>query len=285
MAREKFSNSAEIVYFGLKFEIPCCEAPCTLFYSDCHWQAFPILITAKHSGLDLDLHCERTDVAARPPPNLKRPKYEEEDGVVMHGFECIMFYIASNDLQGTGLREKSLIQLWLRFVQKEIVPLLYIWIYPIMGLLPYHETSTENAKKTFKKVMSVLDSHLRTRTYMVGERMSVADITIASVLLWPYVLVLDPTFRKPYISMNRWFLTCINNRAFVEALGNVPLCDKVVQYRGLCALLCADLIPAVYNIRDRGSNASPQVQTQSATVLLCIETDTVHGLLYLSCDL
>ncbi|XP_063287181.1 elongation factor 1-gamma-like isoform X2 [Pelobates fuscus] len=160
----------------------------------------------------------------------QKPKYVEEDGLTLHGYECIVFYIALDCLQGVGLREKSLIQLWLRFVEKEIVPLLYVWVYPIIGLLPYYEQATERAKLTFKKVMSVLETHLRTRTYMIGERLSIADVVIVSALVLPYMLVFDPIFRKPYISVNRWFTTCVNNAAFVEALGNVALCEETRHY-------------------------------------------------------
>ncbi|CAH2314037.1 elongation factor 1-gamma [Pelobates cultripes] len=183
--------------------------------------------------------CEDSMLLCNGPTHLsrnKKPKYVEEDGLTLHGYECIVFYIALDCLQGVGLREKSLIQLWLRFVEKEVVPLLYVWVYPIIGLLPYYEQATERAKVTFKKVMSVLETHLRTRTYMIGERLSIADVTIVSALVLPYMLVFDPIFRKPYISVNRWFTTCVNNTAFVEALGNVALCEETRHYEGMCSL-------------------------------------------------
>ncbi|XP_053330116.1 elongation factor 1-gamma-A-like [Spea bombifrons] len=212
-----------------------------VFYSEGNWQIFPVLVAAKHGGLDLQLEREEAQAAedagtdkprVKPSPGLKRPRFvEEEDGLTLHGYDAIVSYIASDELRGSGLREKSLIQLWLSFADKEVAPLVYAWVYPIMGLLPYHAQSAENAVKMFKKVMSVLESHLRTRTYMVGERLSVADIAVASALLWPYVLVFDPSFREPYISTNRWFQTCINNPAFVSALGEVPLCEGARRFQ------------------------------------------------------
>lgn len=46
--------------------------------------------------------------------------------------------------------------------------------------------ATEFAKEEVKRVLGVLDSHLRTQTFLVGERVSLADITVVCALLWLY---------------------------------------------------------------------------------------------------
>uniref|UniRef100_A0A8C5R9P6 GST C-terminal domain-containing protein n=1 Tax=Leptobrachium leishanense TaxID=445787 RepID=A0A8C5R9P6_9ANUR len=138
--------------------------------------------------------------------------------------------VAPGSLQGDGLRQKTLIQLWLRFAEREIVPLLYICVYPLLGILPVLAQPMERAMGAFKKVMSVLETQLRTRTYMVGERLSLADITLVSALVMPYLLVFDPTFRQPYGSVSRWFMMCVNIPAFAEVLGHVTLCEEPMRY-------------------------------------------------------
>lgn len=35
-------------------------------------------------------------------------------------------------------------------------------------------------------MLEVLDAHLRSRTFLVGERVSLADISVACALLWLY---------------------------------------------------------------------------------------------------
>ncbi|KAM4611224.1 elongation factor 1-gamma-like isoform 2-T2 [Discoglossus pictus] len=204
-----------------------------LLYCETHWELFPILITAKHSGLELQLERHETAGEEVTPGKFiwKRPKYVEEDGLVLHGHETIMCYIASNDLQGSGIRPKTLIQMWFHFINKEILPLLYAWVYPILGILPYNKQRTEDAKTRFQKVLSILDSSLRTRTYLVGERMTLADISVASALLWPFVLVFEPSYREPYVSLNRWFTTCINSPVFTAAVGKTPLCKEAHRYK------------------------------------------------------
>ncbi|KAM4697091.1 elongation factor 1-gamma-A-like isoform 2-T2 [Rhinophrynus dorsalis] len=163
-------------------------------YCDVHWPIFPILVTVKHSGLDIELECEQEQVdqdneatKVNPVHTLKKPKFIAED-LILYGYESIVFYIAPEDLLGSDICEKSLIQQWLSFIDQEIIPLLYAWVYPILGLLPYHAQSTEKAKKSFQQVLSTLDSHLCNHTFLVGERLTLADVLTACALLWPYVL-------------------------------------------------------------------------------------------------
>lgn len=46
--------------------------------------------------------------------------------------------------------------------------------------------ATEQAKEEMKKVLAYLNQHLNTRTFLVGERVSLADITVVCSLLWLY---------------------------------------------------------------------------------------------------
>lgn len=41
-----------------------------------------------------------------------------------------------------------------------------------------------------KRILSLLDAHLQTRTFLVGERVSLADITVVCTLLWLYKQVI-----------------------------------------------------------------------------------------------
>lgn len=83
-----------------------------------------------------------------------------------------------------------------------------------------------------KTALSILNSHLLTHTYLVGERITLADIIVACNLLNPYKYVLDPDYRKPFGNVNRWFNTLINQPEFKAVLGEVELCSKPAQAGG-----------------------------------------------------
>ena len=92
----------------------------------------------------------------------------------------------------------------------------------------HNKQTTENAKEEVKRILGLLDTHLKTRTFLVGER--VADITVVCTLLWLYKQVLEPSFRQAFPNTNRWFLTCINQPQFRAILGEVKLCEKMAQF-------------------------------------------------------
>eukprot|EP00061_Rhincodon_typus_P007510 g29273.t1 len=89
------------------------------------------------------------------------------------------------------------------------------------GVDVYLLDATEHAKEEVKKVLGILNEYLKTRTFLVGERVTLADITVVCSLLWLYKQVLEPSFRQPYTNMNRWFITCINQPQFKAVLGEV----------------------------------------------------------------
>ena len=68
------------------------------------------------------------------------------------------------------------------------------------------------------------------RTYLVGECVTLADIAVACTLLSLYKQVLDPSFRKPFMNVTRWFTTVVNQPKAKDVLGAVALCSKMAEF-------------------------------------------------------
>lgn len=71
-----------------------------------------------------------------------------------------------------------------------------ILLFNTCCLSPVLLQATEQAKEEMKKVMSVLNQHLNTRTFLVGERVSLADVSVVCSMLWLYKQV-RMTFSEP----------------------------------------------------------------------------------------
>ncbi|WP_411027478.1 glutathione binding-like protein, partial [Salmonella sp. s54925] len=91
-----------------------------------------------------------------------------------------------------------------------MLPSAATWVFPTYGIMQYNKQASEKAIEEIKKCLTMLNTHLLTRTFLVGERISLADITVACNLLMLYKQVLEPSFREPYGNVNRWFTTLIN---------------------------------------------------------------------------
>ena len=67
---------------------------------------------------------------------------------------------------------------------------------------------------------------------MVGETITLADISVAVALLPLFQNVLEPALREQYLNVNRYFNTLINQKEFASVLGKVELCDAVKKLTG-----------------------------------------------------
>ncbi|KAE8896936.1 hypothetical protein PF003_g18677 [Phytophthora fragariae] len=84
-----------------------------------------------------------------------------------------------------------------------------------------------------------LVNHLRLRTYLVGEQIYLADIVVASALVYPFKFVLDKEFRKPY-STEVDAISCFDARGFLFA----PYLGALFQMR-VFMLRKPDKMPSV----------------------------------------
>lgn len=118
---------------------------------------------------------------------------------------------------------------WLSFANQEIVPAAGSYVRPILGQDPqYNKKNVDTAFQTLLKLFKVLDSHLSTNTYLVGERITLADFFTAAASLRPFQYILDPKLRAEYPSLTRWFVTIVNQPVFSQIF-SVTLCEELLK--------------------------------------------------------
>uniref|UniRef100_A0AAR2KZR9 Elongation factor 1-gamma n=1 Tax=Pygocentrus nattereri TaxID=42514 RepID=A0AAR2KZR9_PYGNA len=212
----------------------------TLYTYAENWRAYKAQIAAQYSGA-------RLKVASSPPaftfgqtnrspaflsnfPLGKVPAYQGDDGFCLFESNAIAHYLSNDALRGSTPQTSAQVLQWVSFADSEVIPPASAWVFPTLGIMQFNKQATEQAKEEVKRVLAVLNQHLNTRTFLVEERVSLADITVVCSLLWLYKQVLEPAFRQPYPNVNRWFVTCINQPQFKAVLGEVKLCEKMAQF-------------------------------------------------------
>ena len=65
-----------------------------------------------------------------------------------------------------------------------------------MGIMAFNKNATERAKEDVKKAMDTLNKVLLTKTYLVGERITLADVCVAYAMKMLFENVLDAAFRS-----------------------------------------------------------------------------------------
>ena len=192
-------------------------------------------IAAQYSGFKLELPkfvVGETDKSAdflKKFPLGKVPAFENGK-LCLFEPNAIAYYVG-NDVTRGGDKEAEVLQ-WIGVADNDILPAACTWVYPTLGIMQFNKQNIEKAKNDVRKVMDLLNNHLLTRTFLVGERISQADISVACNLLMLYKHVMDPNFRSAYKNTNRWFTTLINQKEFKSVLGSVSLCEKMAQFDG-----------------------------------------------------
>ncbi|ORX53728.1 EF1G-domain-containing protein [Piromyces finnis] len=166
-------------------------------------------------------------------PFGKVPAFEGKD-CTLYESNAIAYYIASlneeTGLLGANPVKAAQIQQYIFMSDNEIIPPMYSWIGPIKGYVPYNKNNVNKAQEDIKKVMGILNTVLSKKTYLVGERITLADITVFCSLTLLYQELFDLAFRSAYPNVNRWFLTLANQKQFKNVIGEIKLCEVQAQY-------------------------------------------------------
>ncbi|CAG0901767.1 unnamed protein product [Cyprideis torosa] len=209
-----------------------------------NYRAYKALIAAEYSGAKVQVgsnfvmgETNKTPAFLEKFPLGKVPVFEGSNGDNVWESSAIAYYLANDQLRGgvSALDRAHVIQ-WISFSDCEIGPAAGTWLYPILGYMPYDKKATERAQDDIKRVMGMLDKVLLAQTFLVGERITLADISVACSLALLYKHVMDPKFRAPFVNVNRWYQTLVHQAEFKAATKGhsggdaFPMCDKMEEF-------------------------------------------------------
>merc|ERR1719494_1100755 len=209
---------------------------CTLYTYPENFRAYKILIAAEYSGKSVNLapfkfgETNKSEDFLKKFPLGKVPAVETSNGVCLYESNAIASFVASDDLNGKSAEHRALVRQYVEFAENEILPSAATWVFPTLGLIQYNKQNTEAAMEQIKKCMTVLNSVLLTKTFLVGERVTLADISVCCNLLMLYKQVMDAGFRAPYGNVNRWFNTMINQPQVKKVIGEFQLCTTMAKF-------------------------------------------------------
>lgn len=189
-----------------------------------------VLIAAKYANVNVESQVGNlTKETTALSPLGKLPFIETDDKTVIYGDNAVLRYVArlgKGHLYGSNDVEAGLIEQFVAMSATEIDLPASVWIFPILGQVANNVQATQRAKIDINKILGYLNKHLATRTYLVGERITIADIAVSMSLYHLYQKVLDTNTRKGFVNTNRWFTTLVNQPNFKAVVGETTLCSK-----------------------------------------------------------
>lgn len=161
---------------------------------------------------------------------LQVPAYETKDGKYLSESNAIAYFVANEQLRGKSDWEKAQVLQWVNFADSEVLPYSSAWVFPLLGIMPYNKNTVERAREDVKRSLKVLNQHLLNQTYLVGERLTLADIVVFTNLLSLYENVLEPSVRSEFVNLNRWFTTVLNQPQVLSVVPNFKLATKAIEF-------------------------------------------------------
>jgi len=142
-------------------------------------------------------------------------------------------------LDGATFFESAQVDSWMDFVAHEVEMPACVWVYPILGYTEFAQAPHDRAVADLRKALGVMEAHLTSRTFLVGNAVTLADIAAVAALYYPMKLVLDAGARAAFPCVERWFTTCVNQPAFAAVLGDVALAGVALAPAGAAAAAAA----------------------------------------------
>lgn len=116
------------------------------------------------------------------------------------------------------------------YAQSEIITNLSSWYRPLQGRDPYNKRNVDEATKASLKVIHTLEQHFLIHTFLVGERITLADLYTASLISRGFEFVLDKKFRHEHPNVTRWYETIVNQPIWKAIVEKPVLIDEAIKY-------------------------------------------------------
>ncbi|KAJ2804515.1 hypothetical protein H4R20_002472 [Coemansia guatemalensis] len=184
-------------------------------------------------SFQIDVDNKTPEYLAKYPAG-KTPVFEGADGFSLTDSSAISFYVAAKSPDSTRLlgqtdEERAEILQHVFFAEGEYMPSMVNVLYPLMGFTPYIKPAFRVAEQEHFRFLGVLNTILLDKTFLVGERLTIADIIVGCDLIYAFKHYLTADDHKQYRNVTCYFKTMINQPAFKAVIGNVELCEKRVQ--------------------------------------------------------
>ncbi|KAJ7057088.1 elongation factor 1-gamma [Mycena amicta] len=204
--------------------------------------AKPARAVAALTGLSIDIPSDYTHMEDNKKPAFtskfphgKIPAWEGKDGFILFESVPIARYLAGL-AQGSGLLGKTaedaaLVDQWIHLVESEVD----FYTAQINNLIrgsvgpyskPIHNTFLERQLRG----LYTLEKHIASRTFFVGERITLADIVVASLVQRAASINIDTATRAKLPNLFRHLETVINQPAFKGIYDPTPVLDTAPAY-------------------------------------------------------
>jgi len=195
------------------------------------------LIAAEFADIKIDFPAFKFGTDNKTPeffqknPNGEVPTLDSPDGPIYES-NAICRYIArkGNDkgLYGSSEYESSLVDQWIEWYRSKIEKDYFTWLFPIFSWATFDKEKYEAAKAGLAKSFAVLNKHLESNQWIVGKRVTIADI----VFLCSMTSGFNNFFTQEYLQPFPHFVSWVKRMIALPQVSKhitIQFCDREKQ--------------------------------------------------------
>ncbi|KAG4304354.1 hypothetical protein PORY_002329 [Pneumocystis oryctolagi] len=204
-----------------------------------YFRTIPLLILAKANNLNIELITEHPAHGLSKEylsnfPKGKIPGFKGIDDFILSETNAISIYFASQNekttLLGKTKKEYALILQWISFANTDLITSLANWVHPLTGRSAYVKKTVDHNQAETERLCKYVDDFLLERTFLVGERLTLADIVMAAHLTPGFSNVFGKEWRLRFQNLVRWFVTVTNQPIWTAAVEVPNLIEEPIKY-------------------------------------------------------
>ena len=182
---------------------------------------------------DVDWEDKETRKSLSPKsPTGTFPFLELGEGVLSES-RAIENYLAMKhrpELLGENELEKAQVKQWSDFAIFEIGFCAKEIVYPLFGWKPYCKDSANKANERLKEFMRTLDAQLKDKEFVMGSKLTLADVTLFRELKYFFQLVFPKGLRdKVFPNVTKWFQKIAGTEEVKKVYGKILLCNQPLK--------------------------------------------------------
>lgn len=131
---------------------------------------------------------------------------------------------------GKNAREEAEILKWVSLTNSDFSAALFGAVLPIIGKVPYNKKVFDTNMEKLATIASIFEARLKNYTYLVAERVTLADIFAAGIFTTGFSTLLDAEWRSAHPATTRWYKTVIASEFVVETLGKSQFIEEALKY-------------------------------------------------------
>ena len=188
---------------------------------------------ANCSFINVDLNdLESRNTLAQKTPTATLPFLETNSGNISQS-TAIDYYLCSKykpELLGNSEKEKAQVNQWIEFGGCEINRCVKSIIYPIFGWAPFCKETADKDNTNLKNYLKLIEDNLKKSSYIVGEKLTLADIILFRYLRYFMMLHFPEGMRKSiFPQTTKWFEKIMNTNEAIKAYGRTVLCKTPIK--------------------------------------------------------